>query len=68
VQVAGGLCHAGEGGHMTDDTPWTVERVLRTPKAEILELVKRGEGPPVEVMKEVIERALAGRLARIRER
>lgn len=50
------------------DEPWTVERVLRTPKAEILELVMRGEGPPTEVMAELIERALRGRVRRIRER
>lgn len=51
---------------MTEQTPWTVERVLRTPKKEILDAVRRGEGPPADVMEQIIRDGLARRLQRLR--
>jgi hypothetical protein len=46
--------------------PWTVARVLATPKAEIVAAVKRGEGPPADVMAEIIRGGLARQLRRVR--
>lgn len=51
---------------MTDHPAWTVARVLRTPPKDILAAVKRGEGPPAEVMAQIIRGGLLGRLRRLR--
>lgn len=48
------------------DKRWTVERVLATPKREVMDAVKRGEGPPPEVMAELIMRALGRKVDRLR--
>lgn len=50
---------------VTDQPAWTVERVLRTPVADILAAVKRGEGPPADVMAQIIHAGLSGRLRRL---
>ena len=49
---------------MTDMRKFTVEQVLKTPKAEILDAVRRGEGPPSETIARIISEGLAGRLRR----
>ena len=46
------------------EEPWTVERVLRTPQKDILAAVKKGEGPPADVLQTLIERALRRDLRR----
>jgi len=51
---------------MTERQPWTVERVLRTPKKDIIEAVRKGDGPPADVMAQIIREGLAGRLRRLR--
>lgn len=51
---------------MTDE-PWTVERILRTPKAEVMAAIKRGDGPSPAVLAELVSRSLTARLERMRK-
>lgn len=49
------------------DEPWTVERILRTPKTEVMAAIKRGEGPSPDVLAELVTRRLGVRLDRLRK-
>lgn len=49
------------------DEPWTVERILQTPKAEVMAAIKRGDGPSADVLAQFVSRRLGVRLGRLRK-
>lgn len=49
------------------DEPWTVERILQTPKAEVMAAIKRGDGPSPDVLAELVSRRLGIRVERLRK-
>lgn len=38
--------------------PWTLDRILQTPKKEIMAAIKRGDGPPTALLVELVARSL----------
>lgn len=40
------------------DTPWTIDRIMQTPKKEIIAAIKRGDGPPTALLVELVARSL----------